>query len=459
MERSVGGETRGSLPEVTPLLRLGDRRYATGMREAELAPGLSGTFASYTYEEDRDDDEPPALYHWHVVLAGVPELIGFAPRLLCRDRRVDEVDPPSELSQVISLSYFLEEPEDTSRLPDRAVRVESDALSKRFEILVDQDVGENWVRQLMSPSFIAWLVAAPDRLSFELVDGMVCVFAPKDAIDAGELFEAAQRIVTRLRDEALEEAGMGSAGYAAQPDRPFESLDSRTARAVATVEWRELPKDEETAIRAYRGYAMRAWRPWVYGTGVFLGCLILGLILAGVDILADVSSGDALVLGLALIASAPFAGFATWNTFVGDRAKRVGRAAFALEYARARGLRPQPPRLVHARHMQLRFPGVAESAMEGALPGADVEGTLLLSAEGHRSKRREYNVAIVPLPRDRALPADGAGLHGLRAAAHDATLAIWAKVEEGDRGAESLDRFCRRAGEALAGLPKISGGL
>jgi hypothetical protein len=444
-------EKQGALPELTPLLCRGDKRYASEIANVELAPGVDGTCAHYVYVVT-DDDGPDKSYPFEVVLTSIPESIGFAPRVLCHWRKGPLAGASDELSDALGALFGRDD--DTSALPDRSVRLESEALEERYELKVDHDLGENWVRQLFSPSFAAWLAdRAPEGMGFELIDGALCVYMPGKVDEAGRaaVVRAAAEVAGRIRNEALEEAGMSSAGAAAQPDRPTESLDAFVAHEVAEVRWEAPPKDCGTAIKAYRRVAMRTWRPWVFGVLTLLG--LLGFGLAGVIWGGD---GDA---GWAILA-APFAAAGVWGTYVGDRARRFGKAAFAQEYAKSRGLWPEQPRLFQARNMQLGIPGVVESAMTGALPGADLEGTLALSATGVRKSqsRTDYNVLVTSIPAGVSsvgeIGNEGKDLgDGLHAVAHRGTLAVYAKsAGEKQRSLEELDRFCAQAGEALRAL-------
>jgi hypothetical protein len=419
--------------------------------EVALAPGLLGTSAAYTYNFGGEQTD---IYNWQVVLATVPETIGFAPSVTCHARGVKFLGMDDRVLGI--LDYASDEVGDTSVMPRREVGLESEALEGRFEIRVDHELGENWVRQLFSPSFISWLGdRAPEKLCFELVDGSLCVFVPAGGCTPEELNAAAVMIASRLREEALEEAGMDSAGRAAVAASPHRTMDAATADAVATVDWDSPPADVETAMKAYRWIAMRTWRPWVIGPAAFLLLLAIGALVTVAGWFSqDADSLEALLGGVTIMLSSPFVGVATWRKFVNDRARRFGKAAFAEQYARSRALTPEHPRLVQARNMQLRFPGVAEAAMTGVFGGADLEGTLVLSGEGSGSSRSDYDVVITQKPPAAALPDDGKLSETLSATAQGSVVAIWQTAPGGDRkrSAKGLDSFCKGVGEAVAGL-------
>ena len=101
-----------------------------------------------------------------VVVAHVPHSIGFAARMLCHDRGLDEGemgDPESD-AEVIELE-------------DRPVHTESEALLARYRLSTDHDQDPLRVWQLFSPALIHWLTEeAPAGFSFELQEGGLCCF-------------------------------------------------------------------------------------------------------------------------------------------------------------------------------------------------------------------------------------------------------------------------------------------
>jgi hypothetical protein len=445
-DRSVAKpKQRGELPRATPLLWRGDKRYATSLVEGQLTQGLEGTSAVYAYEFSEDSGSD--VYRWNVVLTAVPEVTGFAPSISCHARGVRFAALDDRAMGI--LDYALGEVGDTSRMPEREVRLESEAVRSRFTLRVDRDIGENWVRQLFSPQFIAWLEAAPEKLCFELFDGNLCVFMPQAAGTIEEVVDAAAHVAARMREEALEEAGMATAARAAQTDRPERSLDAATARAVATVRWTRPPADEKEAIRAYWWVGMRTWKPWVYAPVI----LVAGLLVGTLVVVAEVESSspdEGLLGGLAMVFMSPVVAWWTFRKFVGDRARRFGRAAFAAEYAESRALTPENPRLVQARNMSLRFPGVAESAMTGVLPGTDLQATLVFSGQGSGSQRRDHNVVITALPEGLEVPEDGGLGRELTCAVGGRAIAVWTQVTaDAGRSATELDDFVIRVAKAL----------
>jgi hypothetical protein len=187
---------RGGLPPVTPLLRRGDRRYASERMRGTLPGGEPGTLAHYTYEEIHHDSKgrrQTSYYHFTVALCDVTESAVRVGELYCQ-RRVG--------------FRFLDGFEDVFRRKQR-VEVESEAMDKRFETFADADANPSWLRQLFAPSFIVWLSEhAPENFAFELVAGALCVNVKGHADSAAELdalCEAAGAVAGRLREESAEQ--------------------------------------------------------------------------------------------------------------------------------------------------------------------------------------------------------------------------------------------------------------
>src|SRR5688572_2940886 len=128
-----------ALQQLTPLLARGDVRRTEAMVSGRLAEGLEGDLAHYRYTE-RDSDGPDRHSSFTLVLAAVPEIIAFIPRLSVKPRG----GPLGRLS--LSVPAF--GGADTMSSDLSRVSLESQEMSKRFDIAVDEEVGSNWVRQL-----------------------------------------------------------------------------------------------------------------------------------------------------------------------------------------------------------------------------------------------------------------------------------------------------------------------
>jgi hypothetical protein len=187
---------RGRLPQATPLLKKGDERYTERSLTGQLAEGVHGTLALYTYEEEtRDSDGNRQTNYYRYTL-------GFTPVVECK-----ELIPELYCQRKFGLRA-LEKFEDVFRTKKERVELESEALDKKYEIFASKEQDAIWLRQLFSPSFIVWLTdSAPDKFAFELVDGNLCCYVnghKENAADLDAIRLATGAVARRLREEALE---------------------------------------------------------------------------------------------------------------------------------------------------------------------------------------------------------------------------------------------------------------
>jgi hypothetical protein len=192
----VLAQGRGRLPQATPLLRKGDKRYSERTLTGPLAEGFEGTLALYTYEEetrDSDGDKQTNYYRYTVGLVEVAECAERVPELYCQRK-----------FGLRALENF----EDAFRTRKERVTLESEALLDKYEIFAGKEQDAIWLRRLFAPSFIVWLTdAAPEKFAFELVDGTLCCYVNGHKENAAELdgiATATGAVAKRLRDEALE---------------------------------------------------------------------------------------------------------------------------------------------------------------------------------------------------------------------------------------------------------------
>ena len=195
----LGGKSH--LPGATPLLRKGERRYAERTLEGKLAPGMKGTLALFTYEEesrDSEGDKQTDYYRFTVILTKLPRTKALLPELYCQRK-----------SGFRALEGF----EDFFRGSKERVKLESESLDDKYEIFTDEKQDQNFLRQLFSPTFIVWLTdSAPGKFAFELVDGTLCCYVNGHSEDAKSLDEftaAGAAVVKRLREEAVESIESG----------------------------------------------------------------------------------------------------------------------------------------------------------------------------------------------------------------------------------------------------------
>jgi len=194
-KRGLALEGRASLPEVTPLLRKGDERYAERSLSGALAEDIDGTLALFTYEETHYNGKTTqtTYYHYTLGLIELPECVALVPELYCQRK-----------AGLRALEKF----EDVFRGSKERVTLESEALAERYEIFAREGQGAEWLRQLFAPTFIVWLIeSAPEGFAFELVGGTLCCYVKGHKESAAELDEvraASATVANRLREESLE---------------------------------------------------------------------------------------------------------------------------------------------------------------------------------------------------------------------------------------------------------------
>jgi hypothetical protein len=189
---TLGGKT--SLGPATPLLRKGDDQYAERTLTGELAPGVGGILAIYTYVTETTDSKGNREKTYHPFTLGmtdVPECLSQVPELYCQRK-----------SGLRSLEKF----EDVFRSSKERVELESEAMLDRYEIFSAKGQDAVWLRRFFSPSFIVWLTeSAPDKFAFELVGGILVAYVrghEEDTADLDKIAAATALVAGRLREES-----------------------------------------------------------------------------------------------------------------------------------------------------------------------------------------------------------------------------------------------------------------
>jgi len=198
-QRGLTLSGRSPLPPATPLLRKGDDRYAERALSGQIAEGVDGLLALYTYEDESTDSEgnrQTNYYRYTVGLVEVPECVAHIPELFCQRK-----------SGLRALEGF----EDAFRRSKQRVKLESEAMDKRYEIFSGKEQDQVWLRRLFSPTFIVWLgEEAPKKFAFELVGGVLCCYVSghkKSTAELDTIAAASAAVAKRLREEALETSG------------------------------------------------------------------------------------------------------------------------------------------------------------------------------------------------------------------------------------------------------------
>jgi hypothetical protein len=199
---TLGGKE--PLPPWTPLLEKGDKRYAERTLKGRLAEGVHGTLALYTYEDETTDSEgnrQTNYYRYTVGLTPVSECAQLVPELYCQRK-----------FGLRALEKF----EDVFRTKKERVKLESEALDKKYEIFAAKTQDAVWLRRLFSPTFIVWLnESAPGKFAFELVDGNLCCYVnghKDNAADLDAVAAATGAVARRLKEEAEQTIAPSQAG-------------------------------------------------------------------------------------------------------------------------------------------------------------------------------------------------------------------------------------------------------
>ncbi len=151
-----------------------------------------------------------------IMVARLPETVGYVPMLSVR---------PDEFGA--GLFYWAGD-----QRPRESAKFESEELERRYVVEIAKAQGQNWLFQLFSPALIDWLAhETPRDFGFKLELGVFTCETPQwrgQGLEAGGevdpaaldlLTETGGKVAGRLRDEVLEEEGLG--------DRP-DSLEAYT---------------------------------------------------------------------------------------------------------------------------------------------------------------------------------------------------------------------------------------
>jgi hypothetical protein len=363
---------------------------------------------------------------WSLVEVRIGETIGFVPSLRCFPRAW-EGHPPAW----------------SGGGEMRSVRVESVAFSSRFDASVDRTQEDNWLLQLLSPEFVAWLTERPqEHFGFELHEGVLRCFSPGhlDGEAAERLVAESARVAERVRSEALESEGLGVRELGS-------GIPERIERAVAKVGFDAPPPDSAVASRPFRRFAARDPRVYLAALGGVVsgfGLLLWLLFEIGIDaidtIVAIVGWIGPKNTGIGLAVFAVLAWLAAIPKAITIASHAYGRIAFAREYAAARGYSLESPQSFHRRVMRVDLPAPAQVVMRGSVAGRH-EGRLVLC----RSARRVFSSYADAAVFDVGEHEDGIGSGDGLDIAVDAGHLVVSRTSGGDRGAADLDRFAEKA--------------
>jgi hypothetical protein len=425
--------------ELTPALIRGSRGSVEVLEEGELAPGLEGTLSHHVFSDGRSSRAST------VVLTSVPEGIAFAPALVCRDRKElgggNPAQLPSERWQPTEL--------------------ESAVFNHRYRLLTLKGQDPVYVREIFSPSLIAWLAHdVPQGFSFELNERHLVVALPghlEGEEELDELRALAAEVRRRLREEAEEE---GEGGNLFDESEKLAKIEA----ALDVASFDAPPASVGAAMARYR-HAAR-WKPTVILSALFWSLVLFAIAAVAISLFSNPFFG--LVAGVLAIPT----GFGIgrlmgssryrWN---GVSVSRLGLERFLREYARSRDLQPQDRWRFHARNRELPLPGVAAHVMDGEIPGTELHGQFVTLGDAAelRSKGTEIaytsdrplasiatvvdlgDLALVEALRRVELP------QGYKLESAGTKVVIWLPIQGSLLfEAAGFDRFRERSGQLLA---------
>jgi hypothetical protein len=437
--RSLEVSPERSLRELTPALIQGSRGSVSSLVHGRLTDGLDGTICHHTFADGVRRREST------VVVTAVPEGAAFAPALVCRDR--------GELGNGIPAQLPAERWHGTV--------LESTVFNRRYRLLILTGQDPIYIRELFSPSLIAWLAHdVPAGFSFELNERHLVVALPGH-LEAHEeldrLCALAAEVARRVRAEALEEGEATGRFDESEKRREIEA-------AMAKARFDRPPASVAEAMAAYRRAAR--WRPTVV-----LGALLGAALMAVVGAAATALFYDPLLAPVGALVGAPN-GFGIGRLVAASRyswgsvsVSRLGLEAFVAGYAESRSLQPRDRWEFHSRHRTLPLPGFAGHVLSGPIPGTELDGCLVMLGDAAELRSRGVEIAYVSdrplaalaLVADLSEPADAdrvAELElpaGYQVETDGPTVAIWKPIAGNlIHTAAGIDEFRTRCGELFA---------
>lgn len=209
--RGLTLEPGAHLPRTTPMLAEGELRSVEAVMSGWLATYVEAQIALISRDEvttDAQGVETRGAAHYTVAVTHVPRAKRFVPWLLCQ--RAEDRGPLGRAAEALIHGN------------DR-LDLESAELDERYRIFASPERNDVWLHELISPSFIVFLLdRAPRGLAFEYVDGTLCVSlvgrrTVADDLDA--LRDATVELVGRIREQVRESLGSAQGRSAPAPPR------------------------------------------------------------------------------------------------------------------------------------------------------------------------------------------------------------------------------------------------
>ena len=424
------GGTDG-LRALTPTLLPAARGGLVARADGRLAEGLEGSLLMLKGGGGGEAT---------VVLCHVSGSKAFMPALSCRSRDLGR-GPLEELPA--------ERWERTE--------LESAGFNRRYSLLSLRGQDAGLVRELFSPSLIAWLERdPPPGFSFEMNEGNLTMSLPGhlDEEQLGAFCAAAAQLNERIAAEIEEED--------LDPDLFDESEKvADIERGLADVGFQETPVGVQDAVARVKRRAARKPRVLLVALlwALVLGAAIGAAATAAAGPAAGVIFGGLVFLGVFILARAIGAAAYRWGTAA---VGRVALEGFARGYASSRGLEIEDRWRFHSSHRDLPVPGFADHVFAGELPETGgLRGRLLMLGDAAELRTLGQEVAFFA---DRPLASSALLVEapeGPRAPSSDGVdvpaeytldvtgrwILVWRPVQGNlIRTCAGTDRFCAKAG-------------
>jgi hypothetical protein len=188
----LAGASGHVVEPLTPLLARAEGIALSPAAAGEIIPGRPAVIGLLRYGGGHAvGAQSDVDFEFLVAITSVLEAEAVCPRLFCRRR--------GRAESVGGMGFELD---------DEAAWTESEALAARYDVAVSPYQDPNWVRQLLAPTFIDWLVTGPPAgFAFELAYGDLV-----GSIEAGdgsaerldELWHATGSVARRIAEECAE---------------------------------------------------------------------------------------------------------------------------------------------------------------------------------------------------------------------------------------------------------------
>jgi hypothetical protein len=419
----------GEIRQVTPALVSGVSAGVRDREERTLAEGVEGTVVRFGSGDSATT----------VVLTRVQASAAFLPALVLRDRSVSKGTPaelPAERWEAIGL--------------------ESETFNRRYRLLALAGQDPGLVRELFSPSLIAWLEREPPiGFSVEVNEGFLTTSIPRhlEGEDLERFLGLTVEVVRRVEREIAEEEDVSLDVY----DEEHELRDIE--RGLAEVGYATSPETVQEAIAAAKRRAGRkpATVLRALGWGVVAGAFTGAIAFVATGPAAAVAA--ALAIGLPALYIGWLVARAAYRWGRAGSVSRVGLEAWTRGYAQSRGLTIENRWRFHARHRELPMPGFADHVLEGRIPHGDGErGRLLFLGDAAELRATGQEIAFLSdrplaatallIDADRDVPPVNGGQlpDDYRAEVRGSQLLVWRPVPGNlIRTSAGTDRFCQRA--------------